>query len=299
MAAGRTYASGPDELIDGFVERFTTGIAPGTYGIFHGSGTSALLAAYFGLGLSRGCEVLVPTNTFRATVTPLLLLGIRPVPCEADPETGCLDARDAERRITRRTEAIAVTHLWGHPADMDQVMRVARRHGLAVVEDASHAHGGIWGGRPVGSFGDVAVFSLGTKKMISGGMAGILVTRDRAIYERALILGQPKPSVEPQVLTPDLRAYVPSGWGANLRGSPLAAALAADHLRRLPETIRIKNANIASLGAAVRRHLPDLAMPFRGPRFEGGTWYAVRAQWRGGVAPARVRKAPRRSWGTC
>jgi dTDP-4-amino-4,6-dideoxygalactose transaminase len=279
VRAGRSYASAQDERIEFVQERFAEFVRPDAHSLFLGSGTAGLLAGYFGLGLDPGAEVLVPTNTFRATVTPLLLLNLRPVLCDADPVTGNLDLKDAANRVTARTQAIAVTHLWGHPADLVELRAFADRHGLALVEDCSHAHGAAWRGIPVGSVGDVAVFSLGTKKMVSGGAAGILLAKDRQVFERATLLGHPKPVAAAIVRSEELSAHVAVGFGANLRGTPLAAELVLDHLERLPDTVRIKNENTELLLAALGEHLPGLAAPSRAPEFDHGAWYAIRARW--------------------
>ncbi|HEV2124856.1 MAG TPA: DegT/DnrJ/EryC1/StrS family aminotransferase, partial [Chloroflexota bacterium] len=103
--------------------------------------------------------------------------------------TLCLDPADVEHRITDRTKAIVVVHYLGHPADMDPIMEIARRHGVKVIEDASHAHGGLYKGRKVGTLGDVAAASLMAGKSLAIGEAGILTTDDREIFERAVAFG--------------------------------------------------------------------------------------------------------------
>src|SRR5439155_6947124 len=96
---------------------------------------------------------------------------------------------DIERWITPRTRAIVAVHYLGHPADMDSILDIARRHGLRVIEDASHAHGAIYKGKKVGTFGDVAAFSLMSGKSFAIGEGGILLTNDQTIYERAIAFG--------------------------------------------------------------------------------------------------------------
>ena len=125
IRTGNIYAIEVDSLVEEFEEHFTRNYCSDSYGIFCGSGTAALFAAYFAIGLEYGAEVLVPTNTFRATVTPLFLLNLRPVLCEADPTTGAIDLDDAEARVTPRTQALVVTHLWGQPADMNKACSLA------------------------------------------------------------------------------------------------------------------------------------------------------------------------------
>src|SRR5205807_264535 len=103
--------------------------------------------------------------------------------------TGNIDPDDAARRVTGRTRGIVVTHVYGYPADMAAVARLSRAFGLKVIEDCSHAHGATLGGRPVGSFGDVCVFSLQESKLAPAGEGGILATSSTEIYERAVALG--------------------------------------------------------------------------------------------------------------
>ena len=119
------------------------------HSVLTSSGTAALHSMYAACDLGPGDEVIVPAYTFFATVTPLLHLGATPVLADCD-ETGSLDPMDASRRITSRTKAIVVTHMWGLPADMTRLADLADRHGLMLLEDASHAHGAAINGRKVG-----------------------------------------------------------------------------------------------------------------------------------------------------
>ncbi|MFF2019512.1 DegT/DnrJ/EryC1/StrS family aminotransferase [Paenibacillus sp. NPDC058177] len=262
-----------DNLVDEFETSFTRQYCEGAFGVFCNSGTSALLTAYFSLGLDYGAEVLVPSNTFRATVTPLLLLNLRPILCDSDRVVGSICLKDAESKITSKTQAIVVTHLWGHPVDMDKVRSLAHKYSLAIIEDCSHAHGAEWRNRPVGTFGDAAVFSMGTKKMISGGSGGMVITRNRDLYEKALLFSQPKHRAFKQMKNDILKSYLDSGLGANFRGTPFAAALALDHLKRLPNTVKIKNINIALLENGLKDCFPYFKPLKRSEHFTAGTWY--------------------------
>ncbi|MHB0929635.1 MAG: DegT/DnrJ/EryC1/StrS family aminotransferase, partial [Candidatus Nanopelagicales bacterium] len=236
-----------DVSIESFERNFVDQLCPGHYAIFCSTGTAGLHSAYFALGLENEAEVLVPTNTFRATVTPLLQLNLTPVFCDSNPITGAIDLEDAEKRITSQTKALVVTHIWGHPADMDKAVALSKKYKLFLIEDCSHAHGARYNGQPVGTFGDVSVFSLGTKKMISGGLGGIIVTKNKTIYEKAMLFGQPSPVAAAKTSDNNLRSFLGSGFGVNYRGSPLAAIIASEHLARLEYTIATKNHNIEKL----------------------------------------------------
>src|SRR4051794_14484383 len=153
------------------------------------SGTASLHSAYFAAGVRPGTEVIVPSYTFFASAAPILQCGGIPVFCDVDPETLVADPDDVESRITPRTRAIVVVHLWGNPGPMDRFAEIARRHGVALIEDCSHAHGATYGGRPVGSWGDFGCFSLQGKKAVSGGEAGIAICDDPELFDRMLVLG--------------------------------------------------------------------------------------------------------------
>ena len=153
-------------------------------------GTAALHSALFAAGVSAGDEVIVQSYNWIATVGTILAANAVPVFADIDPLTLTLDPADVRRRITPRTRAIMVVHLWGHPAAMDELNALAREHNLVVIEDASHAHGGIYRGRKVGTLGDIGVFSLQASKALPAGEGGLLVTHRREYFERALLLAQ-------------------------------------------------------------------------------------------------------------
>jgi dTDP-4-amino-4,6-dideoxygalactose transaminase len=153
------------------------------------SGTASLWGAMYGVGVGAGDEVIAPSVTYWASILPSMGLGAVPVFADIDPETLCLDPSSFEERISEHTEAVVVVHSYGHPADMDAILDVAREHDVSVIEDVSHAHGGQYDGRTLGTFGDVAAMSLMSGKALAIGEGGMLVTDDRSIYERALAFG--------------------------------------------------------------------------------------------------------------
>ena len=159
------------------------------YALAHNNGTSALLAAFFALGLKTGDQVIVPSATFWASAVPMLWLGALPVFCESEIERLGPDPEDIARRINEKTRAIVIVHLWGLPAKITEIQAVARKHNLKIIEDASHAHGAIWRGRPCGSLGDISVFSLQGDKLAPAGEGGMFLTDDYKYLERAACLG--------------------------------------------------------------------------------------------------------------
>src|SRR5439155_1690387 len=173
-----TVAAGEGPVAD-FEQAFAR-LCERRHALVMNSGTAALHSAYFAAGVGPGTEVIVPSYTFFASAAPILQCGGTPVFCDVDERTLTADPDDVARRITARTRAICVVHLWGNPAPMDRFAALARRHGLALIEDCSHAHGATYQGRPVGSWGDVGCFSLQGQKAVSGGEAGIAVRYDPA-----------------------------------------------------------------------------------------------------------------------
>lgn len=159
------------------------------YALGHCSGTASLCAAFFALGLKRGDEVICPSLTYWASAVPAMGLGVTVSFCDIDPKTLCVDPADLEKRITPATKAVVAVHYCSYPAPMDEIMAVARRHNLKVIEDVSHAQGGFYKGRKLGTIGDVGAMSLMTAKSFAVGEAGMLVTDDREIYERAILWG--------------------------------------------------------------------------------------------------------------
>mgnify|MGYP002408820242 FL=1 len=147
------------------------------------------LAAMYGVGLGIGDEMITPSVTYWASAIQCFDLGATPVFVDIDPVTMCIDPKKIEASIGPKTKAIMVVHAYSCVADMDPIMEIARKHNLKVIEDASHAQGALYKGRKVGTIGDVGAMSLMSGKSLAVGEAGILVTDDLEIYERAVCLG--------------------------------------------------------------------------------------------------------------
>ena len=171
-----------------FVERFEVEWAEycGTaYAVGLASGTAAVQLALTALGVGAGDEVIVPANTFFATVEAVLGVGAKPVLIDVDPSTLLMSAAEVEGAITKRTAAVIVVHLYGQPANMDAIERVARAAGLAIIEDAAQAHGATWRGRKAGSMSDLGCFSFYPGKNLGAfGDAGAVTTNDPALADR-------------------------------------------------------------------------------------------------------------------
>ncbi|HEY0150564.1 MAG TPA: aminotransferase class I/II-fold pyridoxal phosphate-dependent enzyme [Longimicrobium sp.] len=234
------------------------------------SGSAALHAAFFALDLEPGDEVLAPAYTHLSTVLPMLHCHLVPVLCDVEEETGNLDLADAEPRIGPRTRAMVVTHQYGHVCDMPAVLAFARKHGLRVVEDCSHAHGATLDGRLAGTFGDAGCFSLQAHKAVPAGEGGVLICSDPRVMERAALLGHFR-----QRTPATTDAYAPfaeTGYGLKNRLHPLGAALALSQLRKLPRRIEARRANLSYFDDQLRgvpgvRPLPTAPGVSRGGYF--------------------------------
>jgi perosamine synthetase len=263
-ALASTRISGTGDFLDRF-ERELPHFVGSTHGIATCNGTAALHLALAALGIGPGDEVIVPTFTFVASVNAISYTGATPVFVDAEPDHWSLDPALLEAAVTERTKAIEVVHLYGHPADMDPVLEVARRHGLAVVEDAAEAHGAEYKGRKVGSIGDVAAFSFFGNKIITTGEGGMVVTGDEELAQRCRHLrGQ---GVSPT------RTYWHDVIGFNYRMTNVAAALGVAQLERVHDVL-VRKRRLAELYRERLEGLPGLAFQ-REAHWARSVWWMV------------------------
>src|SRR5271169_3397663 len=159
------------------------------HGAKHGlavtNGTAALEVTMSAIGVGPGDEVIIPDYTFVATASSVLCAGALPVTVDVSPETYCLDPKLAEAAITPRTKAIIAVHMGGHPADLDAFGDLAKRKGIALVEDSSHAHATEWKGGRIGSHGTAGTFSFQASKLMTAGEGGIITTNDDDFEKQA------------------------------------------------------------------------------------------------------------------
>ncbi len=219
-----------------------------SFALAHSSGTAGLMAAFFALDLQPGDEVLVPSATFWASVLPMLYFGLVPVFCESESERLGPCPEDMASRITSRTKAMVVVHLWGLPARMTELRALAEKHDLKIVEDASHCHGATWRDIPCGRLGDVSVFSLQGDKLAPAGEGGILLTDDEALWERAVCFGDITRIIE---LSTPAQRFAATSFGVKTRIAPMSAALGREQLRKLPEHNALRNRNHRTLSKAL------------------------------------------------
>ena len=189
------------------------------------NGTTALHLALLALGVGAGDEVIVPTLTFVATANAVTYCGARAVFVDSEPDTWNIDPALIEAKITPHTKGIIAVHLFGHPADMDPVLSVARRHRLFVLEDAAQAHGAEYKGRKAGSLGDAATFSFFGNKIITTGEGGMVVTNDDTVAGKVRLLKN-------HGMDPDRHYWHPI-IGYNYRMTNIAAAIGLAQLEKV------------------------------------------------------------------
>jgi len=212
------------------------------FGVAVGNGTVALQLAVAALGIGPGDEVILPTFTIISCALAVVYSGATPVLVDADPETWCLDVRQVEAKITSRTRAIMPVHIYGHPVEMDPLLRLAQRRGLAVIEDAAEAHGAEYLASTedgnawlrCGSFGDVSTFSFYANKLVTTGEGGMVMTDDERLAQRLRSLRNL--AFEPG------RRFLHRELGFNFRLTNVQAAIGLAQVEQIDETVARKRA---------------------------------------------------------
>jgi perosamine synthetase len=261
------------------------------------SGTAAIHSALYALGIRPGDEVITTAYTFAGTWQPILQQGAVPVFVDIDPRTFDLDPKLVEAAVSPRTKAIIAVHIGGMPADLDEILAIAARHGLHVIEDACQAHGATYHGRQVGSLGVIGCYSLNSSKILTGGEGGLLVADDPELLARASRLrtfGEDIPELA-KLKGWDFRPYTSFSIGWNYRHQEMPAALARSQLRRLPAYVETGQRNAAILDEALGG-IPGLTTPYV-PNDRTSSYYHYRvrldpaALGAGHVAPTTFRDA--------
>jgi dTDP-4-amino-4,6-dideoxygalactose transaminase len=224
--------------------------------------TAALFLAMKLLGLGPGDEVLVPALTFVATANAVEHTGARPVLVDSEPRTGLIDLSAAEAAITPRTKAVVPVHLWGRPIDMDALNALRDRHGLAVVEDAAHAIGARWQGRPIGSFGNVTAYSFYVTKNITTIEGGALATGEPEVATRVeqLALHGLSQGAWQRFSDSGFKHYDATEPGFKFNMTDVQAALGIHQLPRLDSWIA-RRSELAARYASILAELPLLLPP--------------------------------------
>lgn len=186
-AVKSNWISSKGKYIPQFEKRFSSYIGR-KYGISSSNGTTALHIALLALGIGKGDEVIVPSLTYVANSNTVHYTGATPVFADSNETYWCIDPDEIEQHITKRTKAIVPVHIYGHPCDMDQIMKIAEKHGLHVIEDAAESHGAEYKGRKTGTFGDVSCFSFYGNKVITTGEGGMSLTNNLKLSQKMRML---------------------------------------------------------------------------------------------------------------
>jgi perosamine synthetase len=227
------------------------------------NGTVGLHLAMAALGVGPGDEVIVPALTYIATANAVRYVGAEPVFVDVDPETWCIDPRAADAAVTPRTVGIIPVHLYGHPADMDQLLAIADRHGLFVVEDAAEAHGARYRDRPVGSLATAAVFSFYGNKIVTSGEGGAVTTSDPDLMAKLRLLRGQGMDLTRQYYFPVI--------GYNYRLTNVACALLCAQLERLDEMLDTRR-RIDAVYREALRDVPGICLQPRAEWAEAVPW---------------------------
>ena len=229
------------------------------------NGTHALEVALLGAGIGEGDEVIVTDYSFFASASAVASVNAIPVLVDVDPGTFCIDPDAVRAAIGARTRAVIAVHLAGHPADLDRLVEICERHGLALIEDCAHAHGSTFRGVPVGSFGAAGAWSFQQSKLLTAGEGGAITLRDDATAAR-------------------VRSFVDSGrrpgeWfyshfalGGNFRMTEWQAAVLLAQLARFPREHENRNANALMLNDALSR-IPGVHPQLRDQRTTSQGYY--------------------------
>ena len=248
------WISSAGKYLDAFEQKWAA-FCGRRHGITMTNGTATLEVALAALRLPPGSEVILPTFTIISCASAVMFNGLKPVLVDADSRSWCMDVRQVAERISPRTRAILVVHMYGHPVDMTPLLHLAEQHGIAIIEDAAEVHGAeylcdhdtavpIW--RRCGSFGELSSFSFYANKLITTGEGGMLLTDDDALASRCRSLRNL--CFQPQ------RRFFHEELGWNCRMTNLQAALGVSQIDRLPEIVEQKR----SIVATYRRLLADV-----------------------------------------
>jgi L-glutamine:2-deoxy-scyllo-inosose/3-amino-2,3-dideoxy-scyllo-inosose aminotransferase len=236
------------------------GLIKSKYALSVANGTVSLQLAMEALDIGYGDEVIVPGLTWQATAAAVLDVNAVPVLVDVEPDTWCISPAEVEKAITPRTRAIVPVHLYGCIADMDAVLRIAKKHGLAVVEDCAHQHGSVWKSKPVGSIGDIGSFSFQLSKLLTAGEGGALTTNSRDLFMRLDALRNCGRRPVEEEADKGGGVYVSEGdfvQSGNYRISDFQAAILVEQLKRLPAQVKKRDRNAIYLNGLLEK-IPGL-----------------------------------------
>mgnify|MGYP000212135253 CR=1 FL=1 len=244
------WISSKGKFIKEFENKFASYLGA-KYAISTSSGTAALHLALLALGIGPGDEVLVPDLTFVSPASMVKVVGAKPVLVDVSPDYWCIDPLKIKKKISKRSKAIIVVHIYGHPAKMDEILEIAETHGLYVIEDCAEALGAEFKGRKIGTFGHISCFSFYANKIITTGEGGMCVTNDSELAEKIEILKNH--GMRPQ------KRYWHEVIGFNYRMTNLQAAIGIAQLNKISRLITRKR-EIAKIYHEELESLPNIVL---------------------------------------
>ena len=247
------------------------------YALSTNSGTSALHSAYFALGLKKGDEVITPSLTFHATGTPLLKFTNNVKFCGCD-EVGNINILDLKKSVSNKTKLVVITHLGGHPCDMDEIMSLKKKYGFKMVEDCSHAHESRYKNKKVGTFGDINVFSMDRNKLLSVGEGGVLVTNNRDLFEKCLLISDFGLRLQHGINLKNNKKFKDTGLGFKHRIHPLAAAIALSEIKNLKKYIKLRHKKLNYITNELKK-IKGLKPPVTKKNVNRGAFYSYRVSF--------------------
>jgi perosamine synthetase len=256
------WISSAGKYLDLFEERWAEYCGM-PFGIAVSNGSTALDIAVDLLGLEAGDEVIMPTFTIISPAQSVVRAGGIPVLVDSDPVTWQMDTAQIEAKITSRTKAIMVVHIYGHSADMDPIMALSEKYGLTVIEDAAEVHGADYKGRRCGGIGHISTFSFYANKLVTTGEGGMVLVRSREHADRARLLRN-------LCFQPDRRFYHET-LGYNYRMTNVQAAMGVGQAERIAETVKRKR-EIAHAYSAAFSGIPAIQLPVEMPWAHNVYW---------------------------
>jgi perosamine synthetase len=245
------WISSSGNFVKEFEEKFATFIGM-KYGVAVSSGTAALHVALLSLGVGPGDEVIVPAFTMGATWLAVLYTGAKPVFVDCEPETFNIDVKQIENKITKKTKVIIPVHIYGHAAEMDEIIKIARKYKIDVLEDAAEACGGEYKGKKCGSFGKINAFSFYANKIITTGEGGMVVTNDKELAIKARQFRDLHHSLK--------KRFIHDGIGFNYRMTNLQGALGCGELLHVKEYLS-KKTHMALMYEHLLKDIPGISLP--------------------------------------
>lgn len=275
------WISSAGEYIQKFEHKFADFLGV-RYATTTTNGTASLHLSLAALGIKKGDEVIIPDLTIISCALAVVYTGATPVLVDVDKETGNIDPAKIEEKITKRTKAIMAVHLYGNPADMDPILRLAKKYRLTVIEDAAEAHGAEYKGKKVGSIGDIGCFSFYGNKIVTTGEGGMLVTNNKKIYEKAKLLKDLAHSPK--------RRFLHNEIGFNYRMTNLQAALGLAQLEEIENYIQ-KKRRMAMLYSKGLADVPDIELPKEYSWQKSVYWmYTLKVKKQSRIAKDEVRR---------